>query len=508
MAMAPRRLNTAQSEGNLSVNSRMSEARREKLINLKKREDLKDALTAKFKTRFGSSAQYRGADEMSVASTCIRKEVDKFAKTADVTEANLGRLERRLQTHAKHGVKQPDVASVVTGVSAYSGASRRSASLASLGQSVVRPQDCPEAFDWSRLDEYASYLHEQDAIRQKMGVVALQRKLKMDLDAQVAERNARKYENRDEDERYHQNTLVELERWKATEQARAQELKGKLVKEKQDRDEQLAFERKLKDEELSKKKAEEANLVDKIVTEMEMEQRKFERKKAQQRAAMRKVFEENAEDQRRREEQRQEQMAQEAEAMREYNRILDEQEEQRAQELAARMGRQKALMEKLQANVAAQAKDAGDNDAQRANAQQAEMDRHYFEAEKTKQQRLKQMRLENQAYLLRQMGEKDGRKEEERTLANIQASILEADTEEYNDIERQKAVDRRIRNFDHRQELERQIACRAGQRAPEMSEAEIAMNKPLLQLVHRTLESRDSMMDGMHQQHHGGDDEY
>merc|ERR1712187_482189 len=105
---------------------------------------------------------------------------------------------------------------------------------------------------------------------------------------------------------------------------------------------------------------------------------------------------------------------------------------------------------------------------------------------KTKMQRLKQMRLENQAYLLRQMGEKDGRKEEERTLANIQAQILEKDTEEYNEIER------RIRNFDHRQELERQISVRAGQRAPEMSQAEMDLNRPLLNLVHRTLQERDN----------------
>merc|ERR1712014_308261 len=175
-----------------------------------------------------------------------------------------------------------------------------------------------------------------------------------------------------------------------------------------------------------------------------------------------------------------------------YNRILDEQEEQRAEELSNRMARQKELMEKLQANVSAQAKDAGDNDAKRANMQQAEMDRHYFEAEKTKMQRLKQMRLENQAYLLRQMGEKDGRKEEERTLANIQAQILEKDTEEYNEIERQKAIERRIRNFDHRQELERQISVRAGQRAPEMSQAEMDLNRPLLNLVHRTLNERDN----------------
>merc|ERR1712046_314314 len=88
-------------------------------------------------------------------------------------------------------------------------------------------------------------------------------------------------------------------------------------------------------------------------------------------------------------------------------------------------------------------------------------------------------------------GEKDGRKEEERTLANIQAQILEKDTEEHGEIERQKAIERRIRNFDNRQELERQITVRAGQRAPEMSQAEMDLNRPLLNLVHRTLGERD-----------------
>lgn len=489
-------MRSSASEGSLG-NTKLTDKRREKLINLKKREDLKDALTEKFKGRFGHGATTRGADEMSVASSFIRKEVDNFAQNAHVSEANLGRLERRLQARAK----QPDATSM-SGVSAYSAsqesaASRRSRSLASLGNHIVDPSKCPEAFDWSRLDEYASYLHEQDAIRQKMGVQALQRKLKMDLDNQVSEKRSKKGVEEEEDRRYHQNQLIELERWKATEQMRAEETRQKIMKEKKDRDEQLAFEQQLKAEELQQKKDEESALVDKIVTEMEAEQRRYEKKKAQTKAAMRKVFEENAEDQRRREEARKDQQQREANAMREYNRILDEQEEQRAEELAARMERQKALMDKLQANVAAQAKDAGDNDAQRANAQQAEMDRHYFEAEKTKMARLKQMKLENQAYLLRQMGEKDGRKEEERMLSNIQSQILEKDTEEYNEIERQKAIDKRLRNFEHRKELERQICVRAGQRAPEMSEAEIAMNKPLLSLVHRTLQARDEQFEEM-----------
>merc|ERR1719254_94571 len=129
---------------------------------------------------------------------------------------------------------------------------------------------------------------------------------------------------------------------------------------------------------------------------------------------MRKVFEENNADQAKREAARVEQQAKDAAAMREYNRILDEQEEQRAEELANRMQRQKELMEKLQANVAQQAKESGDNDAKRAAAQQEEMDRHYSEAERVKQHRLKQLRHETQAYLFKQMSEKDSKKNEEK----------------------------------------------------------------------------------------------
>merc|ERR1719223_1004325 len=112
------------------------------------------------------------------------------------------------------------------------------------------------------------------------------------------------------------------------------------------------------------------------------------------------------------------------------------------------MERQKALMEKLQANVNEQQAAAGDNDAMRARLQQEEMDKHYSEAE-----RVKQLRLETQAYLFKQMAEKDGRKNEDKDLQNIQAQILERDTEEYNEIEREKLVTKKIRNFEHRKEI-------------------------------------------------------
>jgi len=363
------------------------------------------------------------------------------------------------------------------------------------GQQVVNgASGSPETVDWSRLDDYASYLHEQDALRQKMGVQALQRKLKSDLDQQVMEKRKKRADGDEEERRYHNNSMLELDHWKMAEQTREEERHQKLMKEKRDRDEQLNFERHLKSEEMQKKKDEESFLVQKIVNEMEAEQKRFERKKAQTKKSMKKVFDENMEDQKQRNEAKQQSMEREAAQMREYNRILDEQEEQRANELAARMERQNSLMKELQANVAQVQKGAGDNDAQRAAAQQEEMDRHFFDAENMKQQRLKQLRLENQQYLMKQMGERDMKKDDERELQDIQAQILQHDTREYNEIERQKTIDKRQRALEHRRDIEKQMETRHLSTVPEMSEAEIAMNKPLLNLVSRTLKARDENM--------------
>mmetsp|Transcript_38789 Transcript_38789/g.76887 ORF Transcript_38789/g.76887 Transcript_38789/m.76887 type:complete len:504 (-) Transcript_38789:142-1653(-) len=489
------RLHSSHSEGRLSTHSRLSDSRREKLVNLKRREDLKGALTEKFKGRFGRGATQ--SDERSVASDVIRREVDTFAKSADVTEANLGRLERRLQNRARATDGENASAS---GVSAYSGSGLgKSRSAISLGgQSVIDSAQAPQSFEWSKLDDYAMYLNEQDALRQRLGVAALQRKLRMDLDQQVKDKQQRRLASADEEQRYHQNTMIELERWKQQEQAREEERHMKLMREKSDRDQQLAYERKIKSDEEQRKRDEEALLVNRIVSEMDNEQLRLEKRKEKTKKSMKKVFAENAVEQERRLGIKKQEMDQEQEAMREYNRVLDEQEAQRAAEMEARLQRQALLMKKLQVSVLDVQKAAGDNDEQRAAAQQEEQDRHFFEAEKLKQRRLQELRQENQSYLLKQMDEKESRRQEDRDIQAIQAVILERDSQEYGEIEQQKVIDRRVRNLEHRKEIEKQMDHNLRQAAPpDMSPAEIAMNKPLLNLVNKTLEERDKMFDNL-----------
>jgi len=306
----------------------------------------------------------------------------------------------------------------------------------------------------------------------------------------VSMKEARKLAEQQEDTQYHTNTMIELERWKEMEVLRAQEKADKIQKEKQDRDLQLDYERQIKKDERQQKEKEEAALVEKIVSEMEKEQKTHQKKKENVKKAMRKVFEENERDQAKKKLEDREQKEREAAKLKEYAEILDRAEAEKEAEMKARLERQSTLMKQLQDNVDGIKKGAGDNDAARALAQQEEMDRHFFEAEQVKQNRLQELRNENQDYLLRQIGEKDSRKNEELELQSIQAQILEKDTEEYNELERQKVINRRKHLVAHSQDIKRQMAYKLAQSTPQMSEEEVKMNKPLLELVDRTLGQR------------------
>merc|ERR1712178_493445 len=110
--------------------------------------------------------------------------------------------------------------------------------------------------------------------------------------------------------------------------------------------------------------------------------------------------------------------------------------------------------------------------------------------------KLKEMRHDTQSFLFKQMAEKDEKKEQALELKRLQASILEADTQEYMQMEKQKSQDRRVRNIEHRIELEDQIAGRAKEvvRKYAMSDAEMKMNRQLLDLVDKTLDERDAYL--------------
>merc|ERR1711904_428148 len=143
---------------------------------------------------------------------------------------------------------------------------------------------------------------------------------------------------------------------------------------------------------------------------------------------------------------------------------------------------QKVLMERMKENVVKQQEAKGNEDADRANRQKDEMDARALEMERNKHEKLKSMRAETQGFLFKQMAEKDAKKQQGLELKQLQASILEADTAEYNEMEAKKLVDKRARNVEHRLLLEQQIVVKNARRAFAMIESEIKMNRQLLEL--------------------------
>jgi len=349
---------------------------------------------------------------------------------------------------------------------------------------------------WSRLDEYATFLSEQDALRHREIIKGMQSKLRKDLDEQVEAVEARKRQAVVEDMEYAARQKAELESWAEIEKQRLENEKMKTFKQREERDKQLAADIEKRQAEIEKKKASEAEFVDRINQEIELERHRVMEKRAQHRKAMRTIMKENIEERRAKDEAKQVQTQQEIESMALYNDILDRQEAEREEELRRRMARQKELMDQMQSSVKAERTAAADNDAQRAAEQKAEADARTVEMERNKADKLRLMRAESQAFLFKQMAEKEEKKRQANKLKNLQAAILEADTEDYREMEARRAEERRLLNLRHRKELEQTMHERKAARTrteQEMTDEEWRYNRQLMDVVDRTLEERDTM---------------
>lgn len=182
----------------------------------------------------------------------------------------------------------------------------------------------------------------------------------------------------------------------------------------------------------------------------------------------------------------------EVEQLKEYNRTCDKLEKQREAEMKARMDKQVKIMGTMQAKTDVAKKSGSVDDASRAEAQQEEMDKHFHQAEVVKQNRLRQLRLENQAYLLKQMEQKEARKAGDKEMSDIQAQIMLRDSEEYLEREKHKFAKQRTAKEACSKDIKKQIAFKLSQPQAEMTEAELQLNRPLLNLVKRTLEVQAS----------------
>lgn len=486
------------------VNPNLTDARRAKLLNLRKREELKDVLMQKFMDKYKDQTESQAGD--------LEREVSEFVNTVPVTEKNLARLERRV------GRKQGDEDVDNRSVSAYSMASNMSRmsnrsrnsmkdkpregkvskglgvhGSSELGSIAEFPQEHIAEEGWNILDQYASHLAERDAENFHTRKREQQLKMRSFLAQQMEERKCKAMERMEEEKRYAHNQQMEMEEQCEKERQKQAELKDKVMRQAAERLEQLKYKEEMvaKNEEM--RKLDEAKQLAKIKADIKEEQDRIMKQKESERAAQRALFAEQEMDSLRKQAEAEQKKEDDKRAMAEYNKKVEEEEKKRAKEIEEREARQKKLMDKMQNSVLAQQESKADEDANRAKQQRMEADKRAVELERNKQEKLRDMAMYTQKFLLQQMAEKKEKKMSASELKKVQAAILTADAEEYEKIEEARAQDRKAFYKHYVGELKGQMHEKergAHAEAGGMSAIEMKMNRPLVDVAITAL--RDS----------------
>jgi len=500
-----------------SVSRTLTAERRNKLLALQRREQMKDVLIEKFKK-----------SNSNCSEKVISNEVTNFVKKAKVTEANLNRLERRIKHRADNdegdcgsdfeGNDEEIPEDIVSCYSCPSVASTRLSNISGLSKlshctslsALLAQGKVPQDYEWSRLDEYAQFLAGQDQARTKNIDKDVKAKLRNQLDKQVVERQNQKQQLVEDEKKYYDNLLIELDEWKIQEKEKEEEFHKKMQQEKASRDEQFFAEQKKKAEEKEKIRLEEERIVKQVVEEIAADRKAQEKKKEKEKKAILKVFKENMKEKREREALADEARGKDLEEQKNNIKLMEEQAAQRASESAERDARQKEMIDKMKEQVFAQQAAAGKEDAIRARAQQDEAENRACTIDKMKKEKLQLMRQDTQSFLFQQMAEKENRKQETEKLKDLHSAVYKADGDEYRMMEEEKVKNRQQRNMENRQELEKQIEARKASKKKQMSSSEISMNIDLINVVEKTLKERDQIMKQRKveeaQRSHGDDD--
>lgn len=524
------------------MSTSMTAERYQKLLALKRREDMKDALNAAYKAQYSKL----------VPSQKIENEVQNFIRCAGLTENNLNRLTRRMEKHVEK--KDDDNMSTVTGVSAYSarstmtGVSKYSETskpaqdtqtadtaptgAVTPGKRVPAPKDelptdtvksglgvvgaklAPitednadaEAIDkgalsgiaWADLDKYAALLHERDAYQRKEQLVRLQNELKKDLDQQVSDNRIKKQKELDDDKQYWESQIGEIEKWKENEKNRVLEQKAKAEKEKEDRDRQLAYSNSIKQAEAEKLMNEDRALLDKIAQDLDSERRLYDTRKKQHKEAMAKLWQANAgvagDANAAKKEAKAKEQEEDTKQMYAYMKMLEDKEKKTASDIKKRLDAHAEFLDNIKCSGLQDEKDREMSETVKMQTEQKAATRKAMEVERKKREDLKAMRLENQTYLFGQMKEKQDLKKKDQEEKLLAAQYLASDAALFHEEESKKVADKRLRNVEHRLGLEKQISANSkpypglaiAQKSTvtdselTMSKCEVAMNKRLV----------------------------
>eukprot|EP00811_Abedinium_folium_P032398 NODE_5447_length_1769_cov_7.221681.p1 GENE.NODE_5447_length_1769_cov_7.221681~~NODE_5447_length_1769_cov_7.221681.p1 ORF type:complete len:491 (+),score=167.18 NODE_5447_length_1769_cov_7.221681:3-1475(+) len=474
-------------------------SRRERLENMMAREELKDSLVQKYRDRYGNGAK-KSADEVSLASTTIRREVGRLViatAPAPVTESNINKLERRLQRYANGA----DVDIISSGsISAYTLGSKdtsRSRSTQRRPRGTAVPATIPEvsmamkpAASCNRglsceirdvgveavigaelitpprpAVGDAAYASSKPRVGKRLSEAADPlMKISEDLNQQIAQRRAARAQDREDDKRYRMMQESAIDEWQEQERAVVVRQRERAVEARRELDVQIEASSRLKEEEKRTQLVEaRQNCVGVRQSLVVDEQRSNELRVARREHAVKSREEVAIEAMKRQEQERLREVAEDR-AIENYNRVKEAREQARKDPMLEKVHARHQLSELVGANLIANEHEREEELCKRVAVQRSANDAAAEKSVAAKAAELQHAREETRDYLVAQMAEKRRVKEKSVSLVDAIAAAIAEDVQDYAECEKSKEAERRSRNLQHRSELERQIAERAAMR--------------------------------------------
>ena len=340
--------------------------------------------------------------------------------------------------------------------------------------------------EWYAIAKYNRKLYEDQIKFEKMKDEELKKRNKADLDLQIKQRLKQEYENELKEKEYDKMMQEHQKELDEIDKKKQEAIKKQLMKEKQSRDEQIKQNYILKRIEVLKEKKFEKTLLKSIKEGIEKEKMETIEKKKKENDALIKAIKENDLKLKRRKEIEKKQKEEDVK-MGEERIKMDMKEEIRRQKYYDKI---KSFGNKLSTKST--------EIIDKLKKDQEEEDKrihHYYEEknrlaiEKENQDKLKKYRqkFELKKYLDMQIAERKKEEDFLKSLDNEQARIWAIDCQKYNDDE--KAIENKIREMNKRNmnSIMDQISNNKRKIKNGMNETEYAMNRKLLEQAKTSL---------------------
>lgn len=444
----------------------------------------------------------------------VQDEVNKFIASGRFTESNLARLQRRVQTRlgsktARTGSRYSlDNSAVSRDAISQNGAQTARELSSSVGhrgrrrqgeKTVERVEDtaplskslaletAPERsheqsseqtsaddLRWSELAKLKLKEAEAEQRQKKETRQNAQREMRDVLKQQMDLKEAQKRREAEQEQQLFQLQEAELARWRHEQDTKARNQFEKIKQLEMERYHQSEDTFKLREAEREKKLDEDRRIVLRAARELEQERCAQQEKKQRMKQAHAKMTS-GMTTKMSSAEERQQRIQEERKLTQQYDELMQ-----------ARQERNKLTAPRIREQPKTgppQSRRRGEEiyyDEDTVTRIYKEAVAKAEDAERAKQARLKAARSNNQAYLFKQIAERDMLKKSAFEQKGTQKAAAEAATAEFQEVESRKALEKRSKYIDHRLELEKQMEDKRKRQVladDEMNQIEKAMNR-------------------------------